>query len=154
MVAKLCSPNGPSAYTLSRETGIPTPTLYLWKKRMGGVLLAKNKRSQDWTPEEIIEILFETKSLSDEELGKYLREKGLHSHDLEEWKESLSNSTTKKKGRPKLDPELMESRVKIKELERNIRRKDRALAETHARLVLQKKMQEIWGTGDEDEEQD
>lgn len=43
MVAKLCSPGGPTAYTLSRETGIPVPTLYSWKKRMGGRIVGQKQ---------------------------------------------------------------------------------------------------------------
>ncbi|MEI2420412.1 hypothetical protein V6O07_09065 [Arthrospira platensis SPKY2] len=36
-------------------------------------------------------------------------------------------------------------RMKLQELEREVRRKDKALAETAALLVLQKKLQAIWG---------
>ncbi len=56
-----------------------------------------------------------------------------------------------KRGRPRKDPELSEAQEKIKNLERNLRRKDRALAEQTALVILQKKVQELWGS-DEDEE--
>lgn len=151
MVSKMCMPGGPSAPRLSQETGIPIATLYSWKRKLGGTPLAKDKRSQDWTPEEIIEILFESKGLSEEKLGRYLRDKGLHSHDLEEWKSSLS---PKQKGRPKLDPEIVELRAEKKKLEREVRRKDKALAEASALLILKKKAEAIWGISEEEDEQD
>jgi len=38
---------------------------------------------------------------------------------------------------------------RIRSLEKELRRKDKALAETAALLVLKKKVQEIWGDEDE-----
>lgn len=148
MVSKLCSPGGPSALRLAKETGISQTSLCKWKRELGGEQLSRNKRSQDWTIEDKIKILFETQSLSEKELGVYLREKGLHSHDLQEWKESLGGT---KRGRPKLDSELVSLRKEKKELERELRRKDKALAEASAILILKKKAAAIWGTGEDDE---
>jgi transposase len=39
---------------------------------------------------------------------------------------------------------------RVRELEKELRRKDKALAEAAALLVLQKKVQAIWGDADDD----
>lgn len=48
--------------------------------------------------------------------------------------------------------ELAQAKKKIRDLERELRRKDKALAEATARLILKKKAELIWGTLDEDDE--
>jgi transposase-like protein len=106
------------------------------------------RRPQDWSPEDRLRAVLEASSLSDEELGAFLRRNGLHEAQLAEWREAvfsaLSSSTAKRasKGEAK----------RIRELEREIKRKDKALAETAALLVLQKKVRAIWGDGDDDTE--
>ncbi|MEO7041393.1 MAG: hypothetical protein ABI035_03950, partial [Gemmatimonadaceae bacterium] len=50
--------------------------------------------------------------------------------------------------------EAVRDALRIKELEREVRRKDKALAETAALLVLKKKVQEIWGTWESSEDED
>ena len=45
---------------------------------------------------------------------------------------------------------MSELRARNKELERDLNRKDKALAETTALLVLKKKADLIWGTGDKE----
>jgi transposase len=92
----------------------------------------------------------ETYSMSEEDLGKFLRSNGLHSSDLEAMKkECLPGSNTR--GRPKLEPELVELRKQIKGLSSDLKRKDAALAEYSARVILLKKSHEIWGTKEDDE---
>ncbi|MBK7961775.1 MAG: transposase [Bdellovibrionales bacterium] len=86
--------------------------------------------------------------MSEADLGAYLRREGLYTHNLEEWKAefiSIVNSSKKKK---KVKDERDK---KIKNLERDLLRKDKALAEASALLILQKKVNLIWGTDDEDE---
>ena len=100
----------------------------------------KERRPQDWTAEEKLNAILEYEKLNEEERGKYLRERGLHSIHIERWKEAIieglkSSKLNKKDSREK----------RIKELEKELRRKDKALAETAALLVLKKKAQDIWG---------
>jgi transposase-like protein len=152
MVTKLCSPGGPTVYQLAKETGISVGSLYKWVQSFGeGQHLKKNKRSVEWTPEQKLEAVFETRGLSENELGEYLRSKGLHSADLEEWRQEMLSSFVSKRGRPRKDPDLAEAQDRIKDLERNLRRKDRALAEQTALVILKKKAQELWGTDEDDE---
>ena len=149
MVRKLTRPGGPSATALAKEVGISQGTLSRWIRECGIVApMKKGKSSNSWTPEEKLKAIVETSLLADEELGKYLREQGLHSAKLEEWRERglASMMGAGSNGRRKKDPKDQ----RIKELEREVRRKDKALAEASALLILKKKVQTIWGDeGDE-----
>jgi transposase len=138
VVVKLTSTNAPSATALAKEVNIPQSTLSRWVREYGtigrGGGTMKERRPQDWTAEEKLNAILEYEKLNEEERGKYLRERGLHSIHIERWKEAIieglkSSKLNKKDLRDK----------KIKELEKELRRKDRALAETAALLVLKKK---------------
>ena len=87
----------------------------------------------------------ETLSTSETETGVYLRKEGLHSHQVEEWRGQVlaSLEATKKRGTAKDGRD-----ERIKELEREVLRKDKALAEASALLILQKKVSLIWGDED------
>lgn len=155
MVKKLCSPNGPSAYQLSAETGISTGSLYKWVQKFSGEgNLKKNLKPDGWSPKEKLKAVFETEDMNEQELGEFLRSKGLHSHTLAEWKEeafSALASSSKGVGRPKKDKELVSAQKEIKDLKRDLNRKNKALAEQSAIIILQKKAQHYL-LEDEDEE--
>lgn len=149
MVKKLCSPNGPSAYQLSEETGISTGSLYKWLRKFSGEeSVSKKSSSSKWTPEQKMEAVFHTKSLSEEQLGEYLRSVGLHSNTLDEWKEEMFSALSNNKkspGRPPKDPELVALENENKQLKKDLYRKDRALAEQTAIIILQKKAEKyLW----------
>ena len=147
MVRRMAGPNGLTASALERETAIPQETLSRWLRAAGSVasMTESNepaeRRPSDISAEEIFVIVTEAAGLSDEELGAYLRGKGLHATHLEQWRAQIMAGLTAPARRPARSAEVQ----RIKELERELRRKDKALAETAALLVLQKKMREIWG---------
>ena len=85
----------------------------------------------------------EADALGDEELGAFLRRHGLHEAELEEWR-AAALAGLGDGGGPRNEGK------RVRELEREVRRKDKALAEAAALLVLQKKVQAIWGDGDDD----
>ncbi len=147
MVAKLARPDGISAVALSQEVGIPHQTLSRWVKgyanfRGKGGGMMKRKRPEDWTAERKLKAIVEYENLDEEQKGIYLREEGLHSVHLERWQQEFveAYASRKKKTRGG-DPR----QKRIKELEDDLSRKNRALAETAALLVLKKKAQAIWG---------
>ncbi len=86
-----------------------------------------------------------------DKVGEYIRRVGLHSFHLEQWKKEIMDGLMQSTQPKRKNTELCELKKKVKELERDIRRKDRALAETTALLVLQKKAQLIWGVKEADE---
>jgi len=103
------------------------------------------KRPQDWEWEEKLRVVTEARGKEGEELGAFLRKEGIHEVDLRDWEMSIRGSLNKK-GRKPTKNVAYEKR--IKELERELRRKEKALAETAALLVLKKKVDAIWGDGD------
>jgi transposase-like protein len=148
IVQKVTMPGGPTIMELSEKTGIHHTSIRNWIKIYANHF--SMKKSKEWSPEEKLEAIIKAAVMSENELGEFLRSSGLHSAELEEWKQ-LFYSTHKPVGRPRLDPELVELRAKEKELSRDIKRKDRALAEMAARIILIKKSQLLFGVSEEDE---
>ena len=102
------------------------------------------RRPSDWKPAEKLRILAETEGLEGEELGAVLRREGL--------REPISRSGASCDGgagrRGEAAPGTPDTR-RVRELEKQLRRKDKALAEAAALLVLQRKVQAIWGDEDD-----
>ena len=157
MVAKLVGPNAITATALGKETGLHQATLSRWLKEASTLernmarkksppAPAPSKQPQEWTPEEKLAIVLEASSLSEGELGVYLRSKGIHAAVLEEWRRQALAGI---RGTERASKLQTDSR-KVRELERELRRKEKALAEAAALLVLKKKVQEIWGDEDDD----
>ena len=154
MVAKLLHPRGPTVMELSADTGVSEKTLYDWKKKYGvesGMTKKYKKSPRKWTAEEKMKAIIETHSLDEQELGAYVRRHGFTRADLERWKKEVLEPPQKGRGRPKLDPEVKASRREVKDLKRDLRRKEKALAEATALLVLKKKAELIWGVPEDDE---
>jgi predicted RNase H-like nuclease (RuvC/YqgF family) len=161
MVLRMSGPPGMSASALSEEVGVAQTSLSKWlREAAGGDAVAKRvngksskakvgKRPQDWTAEEKLEAVLEAVSLSEQELGAYLRRKGLHEAQLEQWRcrvtEAAKEALQSKSSRKKVSAEAK----RVRELERELRRKEKALAETAALLVLKKKAAAIWGDEDD-----
>ena len=88
--------------------------------------------------------------LSDVKLGKYCRQHGLYAHQLEDWKNELKTPQNTDDRSAALKAELTDLKAKNKKLESDLRRKDKALAEAAALLILKKKADLIWGESEED----
>ena len=88
----------------------------------------------------------ETIDLEGEVLGEYLRRRGIHREQLDQWRADAEGALDKQgsRRRPSADTK------RIKELERELRNKEKALAETAALLVLRKKLNALWGGADDD----
>jgi len=154
MVRRLIGPEAISATALAAEVGVAQPTLSRWAKearmvsKMSDSKRGKKKSPKQWSTQEKLDAVLESSQLSDDDLGKFLREKGLHQAQLEEWRQAAETAlqATKASGRRQPTPD----QKRIKQLEKELRRKEKALAEAAALLVLKKKAQEIWGDEDGD----
>ena len=106
-----------------------------------------NKSPNDWSPEEKLKTVLEADALSDDQIGEFIRRKGIHETHLQQWRLQMLDGLGK---HPKRKTKTNKAETKqIRQLEKELRRKDKALAETAALLVLKKKVQEIWGDEDE-----
>ena len=148
---------GVSVLDIAESLGIGYSTLQKWmvKSRNNEFEslepMTKEKRPQDWNKEERLNIVIECGSLSEVAISELCRSQGLYPYHLKQWKAEFSkgtnmNSDTKKQ------TETKKLRNEIKALKKDLNRKNKALAETAALLVLQKKVNAIWGS-DEDSSQ-
>ena len=160
MIQKMTGPDALSATTLSKQVDVPQPTLSKWLRRAGisssytyqkpqkGNMIMAAIMPNGWSAEEKLKAVLEAASIADEQLGAFLRRKGIHETHLEQWRIQMlgglgKRGTDGKSSRRNADVK------RIRSLEKELRRKDKALAETAALLVLKKKVQEIWGGEDD-----
>lgn len=156
MVQRMLSPNARSMRVIAREAGVPEGTLYRWRNEatlamMSGRSTDDPPRSpvqspQDWTAEEKLAVVLEAASVPEAELGGYLRTKGVHEAQLREWRQQALSGLQGKRERSVSGDDAR----RMRQLERELNRKDKALAEAAALLVLKKKAQAIWGDEDDD----
>ena len=163
MVERLSGPHAPSATELAGETGVSQSTLSKWLKAAGTVAprMARRdkqktppaaKRPQDLTAEEKVALVLEAAAVPEVELGAFLRRKGVHEAQLAEWRQQVTQlAVAGLRGPSKRDRKAasVEAR-RVRDLERELARKEKALAEAAALLVLKKKAQAIWGDEDDD----
>ena len=110
--------------------------------------MTKEKRPQDWSLEERLSMVVICSPLSDEDVSKLCREKGVYPHQIEQWKVDFTTGKTGETiAKKQVDVKALKNENRV--LKKDLHRKNKALAETAALLVLQKKVNAIWGD-DED----
>jgi transposase-like protein len=152
ILAKLFSTNM-SVLAFSKQEGINSGTLYNWVKRFkqAGSGLPKPTIADKWSAEEKFAVVAETLAFTEIELSEYCRTKGLYPEQVKSWKQAcIAGNTHSKRGRPATSAEQKADKKRIKSLERELNRKEKALAETAALLVLRKKFNAYWEGKEED----
>ena len=150
VIARMFPPHNAGIPELSYETGIPKKTLYRWRNKY----LKKQPMNGEDTPSaslssnEKFHIVIETASLNEAELSEYCRKNGLYREQIEAWKTVCIEANEFRSGKVEREKSRMQAR-KIKELESELRRKEKALAEAAALLVLKKKLQTLWEEGED-----
>lgn len=141
--------------SLSEEFNISKSTIYQWvrtnnKKQKNNSINLKSKNN--WTSQDKFHVVLETATLSESEVAEYCRRKGIYVEEIKAWKNQCLNANTvsTKEDPEELKSSLKEEQKKNKELQRELTRKEKALAETAALLVLRKKAQAIWGEEEEE----
>ena len=154
IIKKMMPPNPISVPQLVKETGVTDVTLYKWRKdyRNQGIAVPVNQNKPDqWSAEDKLAVVIETASLNEAQLSEYCRNKGLYPEQVNEWKTSaLTGYQNSQQLKKEKTLNQQQDKKKIKQLEAELRRKEKALAETAALLVLSKKCQAIWGESEED----
>lgn len=136
----------------AKQEGLSASALCRWHKQFSvvGNHLKKKNPSSGWSAEQRFAIVIETVALSEAELSAYCREKGLSPEQVHRWKQScIAGNQPDATNRKHQTLEHKADKKRIKELERALKRKDAALAEAAALLVLRKKLNAYWGE-DED----
>jgi transposase-like protein len=147
IIARMLPPHNVNVAELSRETGIPKDTLYTWRiknRQSQPTDASENVRAEGLTSEDKFDIVIETATMNEAELSAYCRRKGLYPEQIAGWKQLCLNANQPLP--KKVSQTIVRRQAKEnKELKAELRRKDKALAETAALLVLKKKAQQIWG---------
>lgn len=137
---------------LAKEFGVSRSSVQNWlrayRKSGAGVVTKKERRPQEWTVEERLEALMQTHGMSEEELGAWCRSQGVHTHHLVQWRRELLEGASA--GTKESQSAMRTLREENRALKKELRRKDKALAETTALLVLKKKAASIWGEPEDD----
>jgi transposase-like protein len=107
----------------------------------GSAKAAQEKRPQDWTAAEQLAALQETHGMSGEALQAWCRERGIFAHHLASWKAAFCAEGKEPAAGAREARALKDENVKLK---RELVRKEKALAEAAALLVLQKKFRALW----------
>jgi transposase len=147
----MVGPSAISATALAKEVGVSQAQLCRWKNKaltMGAMVPDEKptspKSPRAWTAKEKLRLVATAASLEGEALGALLRSEGVHLEQLEAWRQ-MAEGALAEGAEPKMtSAEAKATKKKVKELERELRRKEKALAETAALLVLKKKMEAFW----------
>jgi transposase-like protein len=160
MVQRLMGPPAMSAKALSKEVGISHSALSAWLHEartldemtraqdpdaLESVPTTTPARSEPRGPHEQLRLLALASTLSGDELGAMLRREGVHAAELDAWRSAALEAL---RGRSAVPATSAADRKRIQQLERELARKEKALAEAAALLMLQKKVRAY--LGDED----
>ena len=142
MVQRLTGRDAMSALQLSRETGVRQQNLSRWleEARSLPLVASENRSVREWTVEQKARVLTEASNLSGEQLRAYLEREGVRLVDFERWRIALEED-----GR-----ESAATTKRIRTLERELARKEKALAEAAALLVLKKTVANLQHDEDDD----
>jgi transposase-like protein len=153
VLSKVLPPLNRSVPAVAQEEGIAVGTLYHWRDqaRMKGNVVPGNKKTTDaWSAEARLAVVIEVASMSPSELSAYCREKGLYVEQVSAWRDAcLAGQRSAGEQRAAERDELRLGKKRIRQLERELRQKEKALAEVAALLVLRKKLNALWGNDDE-----
>ena len=148
IVARLLPPESAAIDVVSREVGVSVGTLERWRAQAlaaPGELASSQRR---WTPAARLEAVITTAAMDEAARSAWCRGQGLFPAELEAWKHDAIAGL----GEPRAASavEARQDRRRVKELERELHRKDKALAETAALLVLRKKLDAVFRDGEDE----
>jgi len=150
MVKKYFLTKDLSMKSFCEEYDIPPSTFGAWRDKFimnNDGIIPEIKGAMNYTDKEKLQLLLESKTKSEVDLGLFLREKGITEDQLSLWEKELFDLVDAKDSKSS----LKNAKSEIKYLKKDLRKKEKALAETTALLVLKKKANLLLGI-EEDEE--
>jgi len=156
VLSRLLPPHNMAVSDLAKMEGIGEATLYNWRKqaKLGGRAVPgpKPNNADQWSAQAKLATVIETASMSEAQLNGYCRQKGLYAEQVRSWVQaSLTGFDSADQQDKLLKQQSKTDKVRIKKLEKELRRKEKALAETAALLVLRKKLDALWENNDADD---
>jgi transposase-like protein len=147
-IARLLPPINASFSAVCQELNIPYQTLYAWRTQSSKhpVPVTQAREAEDlFDAQTKFTVVLETATLNEVDLAAYCRSKGLYVEQIAQWRAQCVASFN-----PKTVTAAERNNVKrIQLLERELARKEKALAEAAALMILRKKAEAIWGLGEE-----
>jgi transposase-like protein len=125
--------SGLSIREFTEQEGIAKSSLYSWSKKFNSSGVQPMTK-HTYSSEQRFSILLETATFSETQLSEYCRAKELYPDQIKQWKQAFIQNDTKS-----IKPSDSGDKKRIKALEKELARKEKALAETAALLVLRKK---------------
>lgn len=149
IINKMLPPQSMAVPELAQLENIPLSTLHTWKTQY------LNHHSQETTPmassntarsaSQKLTIIIETSTFNEQDLSEYCRKNGLFSSEINQWKSDFIKSAKNQSATSKEDKaQLKQLRTDNKSLKKELHRKEKALAEAAALLVLRKKWDALW----------
>jgi transposase len=145
--------NGLSLRAFSENEGVSKSAVYRWFQEFT-VKPKQSMSKSSVTAEQRFAIVMGTATFSEEEISQYCRENGLYPDQISQWRQSCINANsegpkivskaTNSKGPKIVSKATTSDNARIRELEKELRRKDKALAEAAALLVLGKKFDAVY----------
>ena len=145
-VARLLPPESAALEVVSREEGVAVPTLQRWREDAQ----SRPARGRAWTAGARFEAVITTAAMNEAEVSAWCRSHGAYPEELAKWRASATTALCAPEELRASPQATRHDRKRIKELERELLRKDRALAETAALLVLSKKVAAIFNKGEDE----
>ncbi len=141
---------------LSQEEGISRATLAKWRAeaRAKGQFLPDAKAGPGgWSSADKLAAVIETAAMNEVELGEYCRRRGVYPEQLRVWREACERANDwERAAAGRIARETKDDKKRIQQLERELARKEKALAEAAALMILRKKAEAIWGPREGEDE--
>lgn len=154
ILSKMMSPYPPTIVALSKQEGISEATLYNWRKQLrqeGRPVPEHDRTSENWSAPTKFAVVVETVAMTETDLAQYCRSKGLYPEQVKAWRETaIASQDDSRQAAAISQQEGRDYRKQIKRLETDLARKEKALAEAAALLILQKKMRALWEGGEDE----
>ncbi len=145
-MARLLPPESASLEVVSREVGVGVASLERWREDAQ----SRPARGRAWTAGARLEAVITTAAMNEAAKSAWCREHGVYPAELDTWRASCTTALSNPEDVRASPQATRADRKRIKELERDLLRKDRALAETAALLVLSKKVSAIFNRGEDE----
>ena len=145
-VARLLPPESAALELVAREVGVGAGTLERWREDAQ----SRPARGRAWTAGARLEAVITTASMGEASKSAWCREHGVYPAELDKWRSSCTAALAEPEEARATPQATRQDRLRIKELERDLLRKNRALAETAALLVLSKKVEAIFNKGEDE----
>ena len=145
-MARLLPPESARLDEVAQEIGVAMATLERWRSDA----LSRPARERAWTAAARFDAVLTTASMDEAAKGAWCRTNGVYPQELAAWRSQATEALASPEEARASPQQTKHDRRRIKDLERELRRKDKALAETAALLVLSKKVAAIFNKGEDE----